>query len=517
MKKSLFLFAAFVGFFCNGTEAESAESVRLVTDKQVYVAGDLIWCSAFCTDGEKLSSASAVAYVELVSSDGVAATSKIALVGGRGTGVMPLPASIPTGNYKIFAYTAISETATASDISVFNTMSGIRVRGGVEICDDELPKAIGGRVVEGPVSIRTEKLGEVMRIILYNGSSKDATVAVSVSEDDALRPAFSPQMITLTPREAEPDGEIVRAFVYGPDALSVRNRPWLTALISSPGSAADTYTGKIGSDGIITFNTNNIYGDRDLVCEILGLEDEKLDCHFSPQSPFVTPDGLSFEKMRLSPSMRQALAARHEALKAEAKADTLYDFLPKRDNLLFSSKDCTNYHLDDYTRFNTIEDILLELVPNVGVRKVKGHKQIKMIIADALAKTRSSNVLVMLDGVPVSNHERLLAYDALALSDVYVYPYNYAMGKTVFSGVVNFVTAKHDMSALRFADNVRIIDFRGCSFPLALKEGSAAPGEPAGRTLLWQPALSIKAGESAEFSMSASDAALFIKLISLNY
>lgn len=491
----------------------AAESVRLVTDKSVYVAGDLLWCSAFCIDGDALSKSSAIAYVEMVSADGVAVNAKIALVSGRGSGIISLPANIPTGNYLIFAYTAASDAAEGEIVTVFNTMSGARVRNGVELCNDSMPGPEGGLTVQGPVKARIETEDGNTVIHLSNTSGKDVTAAVSVYEDDGLRAPGRTIHVPMNAGEAEKDGEIIRASVYGKDAGKLLDSPWLTAVISAPGSAADTYMGKIDTDGVITFKTNNIYGDRDLVCEILDLDNEALDCHFSPVDPFVKPEGVDVPALRLSPSMREALTARHLALKSSVKVDTLYDFLPKRDNLLLSSEDAVVYHLDDYTRFETIEDIIIELIPSVSVQRAHGRRQFKMVVEDASVHGRSLNVLAMIDGVPVSDHERLLAFDALALSDVIVYPYMYALGNTVFSGVVNFVTSRRDMSALQFGNNVRIVDFRGCSYPAALKTPSSADGAPAGRTLLWQPLLTIPAGAQVDVEVPGAGADRCIRII----
>ena len=338
-------------------------------------------------------------------------------------------------------------------------------------------------------------------------SNSDVTAAVSVFEEDGLRaPESGGVSVPLAAGEAEKDGEIIRASIYGKDSGKLLDSPWLTAVISAPGSAADTYMGKIDADGVITFKTNNIYGDRDLVCEILALDNEALDCHFSPISPFVLPEHPDIPSLRLSPSMREALTARHLCLKSSVKVDTLYEFLPKRDNLLLSSADAVSYHLDDYTRFDTIEDIIIELIPEVSVQKIRGRKQLRMGVEDLTAHSRSLNVLALLDGVPVSNHARLLAFDALALSDVVVYPYMYALGNTVFSGVVNFVTAKKDMSALQFSNNVRIVDFRGCSYPVALKTPAVTDGTAAGRTLFWQPMITIPAGGQIDIEVPGTDA-----------
>lgn len=492
----------------------AAESVRVVTDKSVYVAGDLIWCSAFCMEKGALCNSSAIAYVELISSDGIAATAKIALISGRGCGVISLPATIPTGNYLLLAYTSASDVAEGEIISIFNTMSGARVRNGVELCNDSMPGPEGGLTVQGPVKARIETEDGNTVIHLSNTSGKDVTAAVSVYEDDGLRaPEAGGISIPMTAGEAETDGEIIKATIYGKDSGKLLDSPWLTAVISAPGSAADTYMGKIDADGTITFKTNNIYGDRDLICEILALDNEALDCHFSPVEPFVLPEHPDIPSLRLTPSMREALTARHLCLKSSVKVDTLYEYLPKRDNLLLSSDDAISYHLDDYTRFDTIEDIIIELIPQVSVQKNRGRKQLKMGVENLATHGRSLNVLAMLDGVPVSNHERLLAFDALALSDVIVYPYMYALGNTVFSGIVNFVTTKGDMSALQFGNNVRIVDFRGCSYPAALKTPSSADGAPAGRTLLWQPLLTIPAGAQVDVEVPGAGADRCIRII----
>lgn len=484
----------------------AAEMVRLVTDKSVYVAGDFIWCCAVCENGDDAGKPSAVAYVELVSKDGIAASAKIALIAGKGSGVLALPAGIPTGNYKLFAFTALSDRAEVQDITVFNTMSGARVSGGVEICEDPMPEPAPSRDLPEGIELSMSVLGQRTELTLRNSGNKARVLCISVAEDDGLRPAdCGPQSVLLVPGEKEEDGEIVRATVYGKDAGEVVSRPWLVPVISSPGSAADTYTGVISPDGTISFRTNNIYGERDLVCEIFDYYGESLECFFSPVSPFVFPEGLKFEKMRLSPSMRSALLARNEALGVSVKTDTLHRFLPKRDNLLLSKEDCVQYHLDDYTRFNTIDDIIRELIPYARVRNVKGRKSIRFY-------GNKDDALVMLDGVPVSDHRRLFAYDALALGDVYVYKDIYVLGKKAFCGIINFVTTRNDMSALAFDEHVRILDFRGCSYPLALNSSALAPSAPAGRTLVWQPYVEIGKGENVRFTMPATSAPLIIKV-----
>ena len=489
--------------------ARAERRVVLATDKAVYIAGDAVLCSVWSLEDGALCDSSAVAYVELVSSDGLAATGKIALTGGRGAGVIVLPSSLPTGNYRIFAYTSDSSSAVASLVSVFNTGSKARVKGGVGIVpgtpSEGVSPCFGGEVsISAPPAA---KEGSPVRIVLGNAGKTDAEVALSVIEDDAVPSPSGTVELALEPGEPESDGETIHARLSGPDAAAVTEQAWLTAFISAPGSASDSYTGRIEPDGSIHFKTNNIYGQRDLVCEIMGLDDSR-SCSFAPVSPFKEPAVGPVPVLGLSPSFRPALEARKAALSDIcAKADTLYEFMPRRDNLLLDVRDAINYHLDDYTRFPTVKDIIVEIIPSLAVRKVNGRQEIKIILEDIPQKGRSRNVLVMLDGVPVGNHEHMLAFDASLLGDVQVYPYNYALGRTVFAGIVNFVTTRHDMSSLFFDSNVRIVDFQGCSYPVSL--GPLKPAN-AGATLLWQPLLKIPSGGSLSFDLTASGQPLVI-------
>ena len=112
------------------------ERVYVSTDREVYVAGDAVWMSAYCVDASsgKLSAFSKTAYVEVHSAAGMVQTAKVALEGGRGGGRLMLPNSLPTGNYRLLAYTALGASEEGFDpavgartLSVFNTFSNVAV------------------------------------------------------------------------------------------------------------------------------------------------------------------------------------------------------------------------------------------------------------------------------------------------------------------------------------------------------------------------------------------------------
>ena len=118
--------------------AAPVERVYVSTDRPVYLAGDAVWCSLSILDRNgRFSNESAVAYLELVSTDGTACTAKIGLLEGRGAGSFRIPVTTPTGTYRLVAYTAVNAAeegmpwmAGSRILTVFNTTSAARVAGG---------------------------------------------------------------------------------------------------------------------------------------------------------------------------------------------------------------------------------------------------------------------------------------------------------------------------------------------------------------------------------------------------
>ena len=122
--------------------AQGQERVYVSTDKNVYLAGEDLWCSVYCFDGSagKYSSLSSVAYLEFHSAQGLEDMIKIPLIDGRGCGRLQIPFDFATGNYSIVAYTkkygGDSKGAFKGKIvTVFNTVTAEKVKGGVEVVD----------------------------------------------------------------------------------------------------------------------------------------------------------------------------------------------------------------------------------------------------------------------------------------------------------------------------------------------------------------------------------------------
>ena len=495
------------------------ERVYVSTDREVYVAGDAVWMSAYCVDAASgsLSTFSKTAYVEVHSSEGMVRTAKISLEGGRGGARMTLPNTLPTGNYRLIAYTALGASEEGFDpstgartISVFNTFSNERIEGGVVVAGQApaaaaLPQA-GGLAVSASPAPGTG------RITVSNHGSEAVSFSLSVRHEDGI-PApeggriadFVGAMCALPAARGfdpsvipEYEGEIIRARVTGTDAEGLRAVQDKYAFISSPGEGENIYTAPISADGTVTFFTSNIYGEQNMFLEIEGVDRDNI-CHLELVSPFLDLEPGVIPSLTLSPEYSEALELRGVAMQLERNfnTDTLYSFLPAKQHLVLDSRACKSYILDDYTRFPLMEDVFIEFIPELRVRTVNGKRELQVLTAGQ--KGHQGAALVLLDGVPVLDQEKIITYDPLLVRRIDIYSDSYFVGIRGFSGVVNFVTYKGTLPSMVFEDNVRIVDFQGTSYPLAYTCEGVGPEYPDYRqTIYWHPLLTLAPGETLE-------------------
>ena len=516
MKKIVLILAA-LAFAGTLSVAAPTERIFVSTDRSAYLAGDAVWCSLTCLDENGLySNASAISYVELVSEEGTACTAKIGLLEGRGAGSFRIPVTTPTGTYRILAYTAVNAAESGTPwlagsrlVTIFNTTSRARVAGNVVTGSGNAPLAQEGRpaaegLLELSSRIRLPK-GQSAVLSLHNGGAA-ASVSLSIYHADDLPEgarenmpadflkALPASVSTVRAVTVENDGEIISARIRGTvlkaDALTL-------ATLSAAGSPTDLYIGRAEGDDRLRFYTSNIYGNREIVCEVSQLDRQEGYIDF--ESPFLFPETGPLPKLTLDPALRPDLNARKAALRAEKtrRIDTLTTYMTHREDLLLASIPSHRYHLDDYTRFHSVKEILVEITPELHLRTDHGVPSLLLTYSDALERRsdRTDNIAVMMDGVLLSDLNLLLGFDAMLLEDIDIYDQPLVCGRTPLHGIVNFITKKNYVTALHFPASVRGVDFQGVAYPVAYN--GAVPegeGQDLRQLLYWHPILNLDAG-----------------------
>ena len=599
MKSRLLLFFLLLPL-CAGAQTTVVEKTYISTDREIYVSGDKIWCSAFCVDaanGLRPSSLSAIAYVEIVSEDGTLESGKIALSEGRGAGTIEIPATAPTGNYRIVAYTAYTKNAPgfnpqehiSKTISIFNTSTKERVKNGVKILSDSEYDALrtpagtpasthttgrhttgthttgthssstynaGTHTAAGALSIAYHRNAEgYLEVVLTNNSAAPADLSLSLSNRDGIIPPDNTSIgafmgaaasaaqaaagaesaaarasaraasatsaaagasaaarasagaesapaaaVSIAAELPEYEGEIIRGRIAGATTDEIEGLKGRSAFISVPTEKSDLYSSVVDNDGMIKFVTNNIYGTKEMVCEI---EDNDLArCHIELISPFVSPKLKGIPALRMAPSIKEDLQRRGLSVQLcrSFSADTLASLMPIRENPLIPSYDAIEYKLDDYKRFPVMRELFIEFINEIKVRRVDGKEQLKVKthLEERVSLFDKNNSLIMVDGIPVFDHSQVIEYDPLLVESVVVYPYKYYTGWRSFCGMANFVTYKKNLPGIKFNDGVRVVQFKGCSYPMAFTCQEIGEDFPDYRELLyWHPQIKLPAGESS--------------------
>ncbi|MDY4630616.1 MAG: hypothetical protein SO413_02780 [Candidatus Cryptobacteroides sp.] len=528
MKK--ILFCAFLMLAAGFSAAAGlVERTYVCTDRHSYVAGEDVFCSVFCFDGGSgsLSDFSSVAYVELISPEGSAVRVKMALQDGRGAGRLRLPSTLPTGNYRLIAYTALNRNEEDMDyfrgsrvISVYNTLSASRQE---SVVLDAASAAVAGKdhsygaAVEGkgrpygaaaPAGLELEQRGD--SLFLRNSGTECLDFCLSLSISDALPDPEGPGLADFLEARSG-DRTTLRTDAklsipeYEGEIVSIRVPAMysgVTAVLSGPGLRNDIYSSTVDSTGLVSFYTGNIYGDRDLVFE-LNSRDVNDDFSLEVLSPFASPeldrDGVPV--LHLDGSVAEELKRRSVAMQISRHfgIDEYMDSLQLRPDLLFKGGAMTVYEMDDYTRFPTMRETIVEYVREVHIRRQDGEPVLKVVPGKSFESYSSmlgGNALVLVDGVPVSEHGRVLDLNPALLRRICIYPYDVSTGSCIYSGVVNFISFRGDMAGLQFPGRVRILDFHGVTFPVtvgAAEEDSLSPDYR--YTRIWQPLLHLEAGE----------------------
>lgn len=508
-------------------QAGLSERIYLTTDRQVYVAGDKLRCSAFCYDAAtgKYSEFSSVAYIELHNASSMVVTGKVALVGGRGGADLQIPANVPTGNYVLVAYTAqncneegMDYLAGARTVSIFNTNSTDRVEGGVKVVPDSDYKAAAAPASTEKILVdiaSSAKQGETIPVAIHN-YGKGASMSVSVRHDDGIaapetasaakfRADLKPGTNFNLKRIPEYEGEIIYGRLVGLNPAQADSLYGKNGFISAPGNKSDVYSAIIQKNGTLTFYTNNIYGDKDLVCEIENLA-PGVPCHIELDSPFINVPVGNVPQLELCGSLRNALEQRTASSRIEQLFDgeLIPEYLPIRSNALFGNE-CITYRLDDYTRFPSMEEVIVEFVSEMRLRRNSERKRdIQVRLDDVFQSSRYSYdaALMMVDGIPVFDYDRILNYDPLLVESINIYPYVYYVGIRSFDGIVNFETYKGNMPGVTFEPNVRIVDFHGCSYPMVFTGVNTSVEYPDYRqTAYWHPLVDIPAKGDFNFDV----------------
>jgi hypothetical protein len=237
----------------------------------------------------------------------------------------------------------------------------------------------------------------------------------------------------------------------------------LNALLSVPGHPFGFYASKSDNNGLVQFEVKNYYGNG-VIFARPGIQNDSF-YKVEILSPFAEANpGEKHLPYVLKAESKEQLLDRSIGMQVQNiySGDVLKSFDAPfiSDTLPFFGYPEVIYKLDDYKRFTTMEEVLREYVKEINVGVKNGKLALKMF-SPALHDFYDGNVLVLLDGVPLSDADKIFTYDPLKIKRLDVVQSRYVLGPAVFNGIASFSTYEGVFDGFSLDPRLVAIDYDG--------------------------------------------------------
>ena len=259
---------------------------------------------------------------------------------------------------------------------------------------------------------------------------------------------------------AETEGPLVNGKVINKTGAALPN---IAVTASVPGTDFSYGTAVSQENGLIRFNMRPFYGGSSIIVQTEQAADSSAQVEIS--NPFsVQYSGRPLPRFQLPEAWKEQLLTRSINLQAEnsylteKKQQAFSRILA--DTTQFYGKPDYHYHLDDYTRFITMEEVMQEFVMPVRVHREGGKLQLR-VYNSTTQNFFEEPALVLLDGVPVADPGKIMQLDPLKLRDIDVLSHRYHLGRSVGAGVVSYRSNGGDLAGYPLDPGAIVVAYEG--------------------------------------------------------
>jgi hypothetical protein len=276
----------------------------------------------------------------------------------------------------------------------------------------------------------------------------------------------SKPMFTYVP---EFNGHIITGKVM--NSKTGKGEKEIETYLSVPGLRTEFVPTLSENDGSIKFEMKDFFGSSEIIAQTKEQSDKY---RIQINNPFSTAYSTNpVPLFRLPGQYPNTLNEQSISMQVQNiySLNKLNQFDPPIiDTAAFYLSPDSKYNLEDYTRFTTIEEILREYVILVNLTKHNGKYHIQ-VFDKGNQVPFTEDPLVLLDGVPVLNLNKLLNVDPLKLRSLEVVQKKYFLGPTTSNGILNWKSYNGDMADYELDPSAVIMDYEG----LQLKREFYAP------------------------------------------
>ncbi|MES2732937.1 MAG: hypothetical protein V4714_14380 [Bacteroidota bacterium] len=291
--------------------------------------------------------------------------------------------------------------------------------------------------------------------------------------EDIQKNQSRPIQPNLYPHLPEHGGHfIVGKVIKRATGLPVRNAD---AYLAAPEKNVRLFISRSDSSGRIRFEMKDFNGSKEIVVQTNPLQDStnriEISSPFSDQYaayplPAFTLDKNEPIQLRPSKSLKpgpqvwaqlQTRTINMQVRNAFMRSDSARAV---SDSLGFYGVPDEQYLLDAFTRFPTMEEVMREYVRGVQVRKRQG-KYYFVMVNEVSQKVFPNEPLIVLDGVPVFETDKIMAIDPLKIKKIELVNRRFFMGSFIFQGIVSYSSYQSDLAGLQLDPKALVLAYEG--------------------------------------------------------
>ncbi|MGX1929966.1 hypothetical protein [Flagellimonas sp. 2504JD4-2] len=456
----------------------SQEKVFIHYNTSLALVGERIYYKVYCLEEEtnKFSNLSKAAYVELVGvNNQTVFKHKIRLESGLGNGDFFIPAEVSSGHYKIIGYTRWmlnkgQDSFFQGNITVINPYQNnqdnilIVSKDSVGVQSSKKDYAFSEYKKSKYISLETdskvygkrEPVSLGLKSVL--GENDLANFSISVRKMDVSEnyKAAHAENFAKTFKRNEPNnnktiflpelrGELFRGKVLDKESkLPLQSKQ---VALSSIGDNFQLSVSDTNHDGVFYFNLEEENPQNEVIVQVLG--ESRSNCILQMDTEeYVDYDKLSFEKVEIASESLDAIFSRSinsqfENAYTAMKADST--ILREQASPFYTNLSML-YNLDDYTRFPTVKETIVEVVDNAWIEKNKNGESVFKVKYFGPYLDLVTLPLVIVDGTMVQNHNQLVDYEARKIQSIGLYWDKFRIGPEVFQGAILVETINGDFN-----------------------------------------------------------------------
>jgi len=499
------------GFVLQALAQSQTEVVSFSIPKTLFFTDDKIWVNGEVQSGGK-PGVSQVFYAELIDQENRSwAISKFPLKSGKVFNYMELPASIPSGNYLLRVFTRISP--------YLDLKAGIAQQL-VTILNPALPPTLAKNEARNPMAISSE-VSPVSFSKEELGKSEAFTIKVNLPEEriESIRLASPNPYLSTSGQQIESDlvyesiekapflpelfGHIVHGKLTGVEVDTAK-----TYFLSVHGEQSALYTDRPDENGNLYFDLGGFkHWDHMLIQVEDGSNLNAFEIQLtSPKTKFKA--GFKIPELTISREDQEFL----QKMKLASALEPYFSQVYQNDSMsvVTGFVEDQSYMLDDYTRFDDVETVIKEYVPNVSVRRKDKLKEFRILNVEA-DYLFEGNPLMMVDALPVFNSDMLANFNPKFFYKLDVLNREFYLNDRKYDGVLSFSSYENNFGLFPIPDEVLYLGYAGLNPYIGLDSPIYSPNEkdeklPDYRTLLFWYQKGVDKFQS-EFQVMSSELA----------